>query len=48
MVGLLDDPEVSKTAWMLIQCSAVLGVDFPFFSAIVLFKNQPFPQSFGD
>ena len=23
------------------------GVDSPFFSAIVLFKNQPFPQGFG-
>ena len=36
---------------LLKQCSclniaSVLGVDSPFFSAIVLFKNQPFPQGF--
>ena len=27
--------------------STTLGVDSPFFSAIVLFKNQPFPRVFG-
>ena len=25
---------------------SILGVDSPFFSAIVLFENQPFPQGF--
>ena len=31
----------------MIQLPIVLAVDSPFFPAIVIFKNQPFPQYFG-
>ena len=45
-----ENPTVGFPSFLLTGCGLSfddLGVDSPFFSAIVLFKNQPLPQGFG-